>query len=170
MQRYFKASAQAKRMLDEQCEPGEILSFLTSAAEQASPGVVASILYLDEKGLLRNCASPKLPQDYLQAIDGIKPDAQVGTCAAAAATGQIVITEDFYSDSKWAELRHLPLALGFRAAWSVPIKSSEGKVMGTFGMYFPTVRKPTSVEFEGLQVLAKAAAEIMERNEMVRTT
>jgi hypothetical protein len=37
-------------------------------------------LILDENGLLRNGASPNLPQDYLRAIDRLKPDANVGTC------------------------------------------------------------------------------------------
>lgn len=73
-------------------------------------------LVLDEEGLLRNAASPDLPLDYLNAIDRLKPDAKVGTCAAAAATGCVVITPDFRADDKWAELRHLPLSLGFVGA------------------------------------------------------
>ena len=60
---------------------------------------------MDQDGLLRNGASPNLPSDYLQAIDGLKPNPMEGTCAAAAATGCVVITQDFCDDDKWAELR-----------------------------------------------------------------
>jgi GAF domain-containing protein len=137
----------------------QILTSLVGTAERlAGPGAVSSILLLDGDGLLRNGASPNLPADYLDAIDRLKPDARVGTCAAAAATGNMVITPDFLTDDKWSELRHLPLALGFVAAWSMPIKSASGRVLGTFGTYFRERRSPTSAEIEGIEALAGAAA------------
>ncbi len=117
-----------------------------------------SILVLDDEGLLRNGASPNLPADYLDAIDRLKPDADVGTCAAAAATGSIVFTPDFFADDKWAELRHLPSALGFVGAWSMPIKASDGRVLGTFGTYFRDRRIPTTEERDGVEHLVAAAA------------
>lgn len=95
----------------------EILMHLAAAAERiSSTRAVASILVLDDQGLLRNGASPNLPPDYLDAIDRLKPDAQGGTCASAAATGEVVVTPYFRADEKWAELRHLPLSLGFVGA------------------------------------------------------
>jgi len=72
-------------------------------------------------GLLRYGASPSLPPHYLATIDRLKPNARVGTCSAAAATGSVVTALDFRADSKWAELRHLPLSLGFTGDWSMPI-------------------------------------------------
>ncbi|MCD6064441.1 MAG: hypothetical protein K0R82_2352, partial [Flavipsychrobacter sp.] len=98
---------------------------------------------------------------YLTAIDGLKPNPNLGTCAAVAATGNMVITRDFCADDKWAELKHLPLALGFLGAWSLPIKSSDGKVLGTFGTYFREKREPSTIEIEQVQVLADTAARIL---------
>ncbi len=146
-------------MLQSREDPKNVLSFLASAAEKASgPDSVVSILMIDGDGLLRNAASPQLPADYLQAIDGLKPDANVGTCAAAAATGKIVLTPSFYADNKWSELRHLPCSLGFVGAWSLPIKDADDKVLGTFGTYFRTQKQPSSEEISGTHILAKAAA------------
>jgi len=140
----------------------DILTRLAMAGEGlAGQGASVSILVLDENGLLRNGASPNLPLDYLRAIDRLKPDPKVGTCAAAAATGCPVITPDFCADDKWAELRHLPLSLGFVGAWSMPIKSPEGKVLGTFGTYFRDRRSPTPDEKRGVEFLAKAAASVL---------
>lgn len=137
----------------------EILAYLTNAAETAAgPDTVSSILLLDKEGLLRNGASPRLPSDYLQAIDGLKPHKHIGTCAAAAATGKMIITEDFFADSKWAELRHLPMALGFKGAWSMPFKNEQGKVLGTFGTYFSKKRLPSEEEVSGVKLLSHAAA------------
>lgn len=155
---YNKAYHHAISMIAQNVQSESILSYLTSSAEEASPGTVASILLLDKTGLLRNGSSPKLPVDYIRAIDGLKPHPKVGTCAAAAATASMVITEDFYDDSKWSELRHLPLALGFKGAWSMPIIDDDGKVLGTFGTYFPVKRKPTQDEIDGVTLLARAAA------------
>lgn len=156
---YANAYTEAIQMVETNCGREEILCFLVSAAEKASgPDSVASILLLDENGLLRNASSPRLPDDYLKAIDGLKPHPQVGTCAAAAATGQPVITSSFYADNKWAELRHLPTALGFVGAWSMPIKTKDDKVLGTFGTYFRQHREPSADEMKGVELLASAVA------------
>ena len=138
----------------------EILTQLATVAEVvAGAGSAVSILVLDDCGLLRNGASPNLPTDYLDAIDRLKPDPRVGTCAAAAATGEIVVTPDFRADAKWAELRHLPLSLGFVGAWSMPIKSSSnGRVLGTFGTYFQQHREPSTEERDAVRELGGAAA------------
>jgi GAF domain-containing protein len=145
----------------------EMLTCLVTAAEQmAAPHAVASILVLDQDGLLRNGASPNLPHDYLDAIDRLKPDPQVGTCAAAAATGSIVVTPSFLADDKWGELRHLPLALGFVGAWSMPIKSpTDQRVLGTFGTYYRDERQPTPREIAAVAALAGTAARVLDSGE-----
>ena len=149
----------ALRRLQEGAPLREILAQLTSAVETLSRGrTVASILVVDRDGLLRNGASPNLPADYLDAIDRLKPDARLGTCASAAATGQVVETPSFYDDEKWAELRHLPLALGFVGAWSMPILAADQRVLGTFGSYFREHRRPTDGEREAVAVLGAVAA------------
>jgi GAF domain-containing protein len=138
----------------------DVLAQLTSAVETLAKGrTVASILLLDREGLLRNGASPNLPADYLDAIDRLKPDPNVGTCAAAAATGEAVETHSFYDDRRWSELRHLPLSLGFLGAWSLPIKGGDGSVLGTFGTYFREHRAPSDVERGSVALLAQVASE-----------
>jgi GAF domain-containing protein len=142
-------------------ERHEVLKYLATAVEEVIPHeIVASILVLED-GVLRNGASPRLPEDYLKAIDRIRPDERVGTCAAAAATGRVVVTKDFRADDKWSELRHLPMALGFVGAWSTPIKDAAGRVLGTFGIYNRTSREPDPVELEGMALLAQTAASVL---------
>jgi GAF domain-containing protein len=149
-------------MMDQGVPRTEILGYIAAAAEDISgEGSIASILVLDDEGLLRNGASPNLPDDYLAAIDRLKPDANVGTCAAAAATGDIVVTPDFLADDKWAELRHLPSSLGFVGAWSMPIKTADGRVLGTLGTYFRSTRVPTEAEQQRIALLADAAAMVL---------
>jgi len=158
------ACERAEHLIRENAPLHEILTCLVAAAESvSSSGAVASVLLLDRNGLLRNGASPSLPRDYLDAIDRLKPDAAVGTCASAAATGRIVVTPSFLADDKWAELRHLPLSLGFAGAWSMPIKSGQdGRVLGTFGTYYRDVREPSPREIEAVRTRAGTAARAVE--------
>jgi GAF domain-containing protein len=155
------AAQAAKRAWNMQCagvSGKDILTMIAIVAEgMAGDEAVCSILVLDRDGLPRNGASPNLPADFLVAIDRLKPNAHVGTCAAAAATGLVVVTPDFQADDKWAELRHLPLALGFVGAWSMPIQGSDGKVLGTLGTYFRNHRSPTVEEITSVGILAIAA-------------
>jgi GAF domain-containing protein len=157
-----QAIASVLKMMQAGAPRRELLSRLTMAAEMvAGSGAVASILVLDRDGLLRNGASPNLPADYLDAIDRLKPHIHVGTCASAAATGLVVVTPDFSADDKWAELRHLPQSLGFAGAWSMPVKSADGIVLGTFGTYFRESRRPTPQELRDVERLAAVAALVL---------
>jgi signal transduction histidine kinase len=141
-----------------------ILAHLATVVEDLSGGrSVASILLLGSDGGLSNGASPSLPPHYLAAIDGIKADPGVGTCAAAAATGDVVLTPDFCADPRWNGLSHLPVALGFAGAWSMPIKARDGRVLGTFGTYFRERRDPTAQERRSVEILAQTAALAIER-------
>jgi len=159
------ACERAELLIRQGAPRSEVLSCLIQAAEiVAAPRAVASILVLDEEGLLRNGHSPGLPEDYLAAIDRLKPHPRVGTCAAAAATGSMVRTPDFLSDDKWAELKHLPRSLGYVGAWSMPILSQRnGAVLGTFGTYYRDRREPSPREVESVRRLAMVAARAIDR-------
>ncbi|HEU0079118.1 MAG TPA: GAF domain-containing sensor histidine kinase, partial [Longimicrobiaceae bacterium] len=82
---------------------------------------------------------------------------------AAAALGQPVVTPDFAAAPGWRGLSHLPLALGYRGAWSMPILARDGQVLGTFGTYFRECREPSEVERQVVEVLARTAAIAVER-------
>ena len=60
--------------------------------EQALPGSLAIILLLDGKRLRRG-AAPSFPK-YMAEVDGFEIDPAVGTCSAAAARKEQVITPD----------------------------------------------------------------------------
>ncbi|MEP6921676.1 MAG: PAS domain S-box protein [bacterium] len=142
----------------------EVLTYLTKVVEEHAEGrAVASVLLLDEQGYFHNGASPSLPDDYTKAIDGLRPDPHVGTCSAAAALGKIVVTPDIAADPGWQTLKHLPLELGLRAAWSVPILARDGRVLGTFGTYFRECRVPQKFERQAVEILARTAALAIER-------
>ncbi len=143
----------------------EVLETLVHTAEAEADGrAVASILLL-EGDRLRQGAAPSLPDSYNSAIDGIQIGPEIGTCCAAAALGRMIVTPDIEQSPGWAELKQLPLALGLRAAWSMPILSSNRTVLGTFGTYFRDCREPTDFEIRMVDVLARTAAIAIERRQ-----
>jgi len=144
----------------------EVLAALCRIAESQADSVVrAGILLLDRAGERLNVgAAPSLPESYNQAIDGLLIAPNVGTCLAAAARREVVITQDIANDAGWRDFKHLPLELGLKAAWSMPILSSSGDVLGTFGTYFFEEREPTANERRLVEVLARTAALAIERD------
>src|ERR1022692_553565 len=59
----------------------EILETLCASIEKHYSGLLCSVLLLDADGTtLRHGASPSLPKDYTQAIDGLQIGPCVGSC------------------------------------------------------------------------------------------
>jgi PAS domain S-box-containing protein len=142
-----------------------VLASLCAIVEEhaARPARAAILLVADCGLVLRTGAAPSLPDDFNSAVDGIAIHPDVGTCCAAAARRQVIITRDIAEDPGWRTLAHLPLALGLRAAWSMPIYSSAGNVLGTFGTYFEEIREPSTAEIQLVEVLSRTAALAIER-------
>ncbi len=144
----------------------ETLGVLTRVVEeQGDKRSVAAILLVDKEGYLKTGAAPSLPAEFNAAVDGIKVAAGVGTCADAAARGVMVCTKDIASAVSWQGLSHLPLGLGLKGAWSMPIRGIGGRIVGTFGTYFRESRGPTEWEKEVVEGLCRLAALAIERRE-----
>ena len=141
----------------------KIFARLVTALETEIDGL-GSILLLDTLTLeLRHGAAPSLPPAFTRAIDGLRIGPGAGTCGAAAFDNRIVVTEDIGSDPGWRPLRELALSLGLVAAYSVPITSSSGGVLGTFAVYLKTQRKPTLAELEMVSLLCRTVSIAIER-------
>src|SRR5215831_1897160 len=136
-----------------------ILEVLCRVVEAQSSDMLSSCLLLDANGTrLRHGAAPRLPQSYIDAIDGVAIGPTGGSCITAAYRAAPVVVEDIAVDPLWAAYRHLPLAHGLRACWSAPILSSTGQVLGTFALYYREPRRPRPQDLEVLEQIAAVAA------------
>jgi PAS domain S-box-containing protein len=142
----------------------DILDNLCLLVEEQSSGVLASILLMDPNGKqLRHGAAPHLPKSYTEAIDGAFIGPAVGSCGTAAYRAQQVIVSDIAADPLWADFRDLALKHSLRACWSTPIFSSEGKVIGTFAMYYREARSPSKQEQETITHITHLAGIAIQR-------
>src|SRR5438093_8731787 len=143
---------------------GDILNLLCLLVEEQSTGVLASILLMDANGKqLRHGGAPNLPKAYTEAIDGAFIGASVGSCGTAAYRAEQVIVSDIATDPLWADFRDLALAHSLRACWSTPIFSSEGKVIGTFAMYYREPRSPSPREQDTIKHITHLAGIAIQR-------
>uniref|UniRef100_Q0HUL1 Diguanylate cyclase/phosphodiesterase with PAS/PAC sensor(S) n=1 Tax=Shewanella sp. (strain MR-7) TaxID=60481 RepID=Q0HUL1_SHESR len=143
----------------------EILHALVLKIEDQRLGTHASVLLLSEDGKkLLTGAAPHLPDSYNQAIHGVEIGPEVGSCGTAAYTGERVIVEDIEHHPYWALYQSFALAHGLRACWSEPIKDSQGKVLGTFAMYYEEVKSPTTADLTLIAEAARLASLAIERS------
>jgi len=136
----------------------EVLKSLTRLIEAHGEGMLCSILLLDEDGLhLHYGAAANLPEAYRAATDGVRIGPNVGSCGAAAYLQQPVFVSDTLSHRNFASTRNLVLESGLRAAWSTPIMSQYGKVLGTFCMYYREVRQPGPDDIQLIDYASRVA-------------
>jgi PAS domain S-box-containing protein len=143
----------------------EILEKFVLCYEAMFPGMRGSVLLLDPDGVhLRHGAAPHLPVSYCEAIDGTVIGPDVGSCGTSASTGEPVLVDDIATDPRWIDYRDLALDSGLQACWSVPIKSVDGKVLGTFAFYFDHPRKPSHGELLTIEHGAQLASQALQRH------
>jgi formate hydrogenlyase transcriptional activator len=143
----------------------EVLTTITGLIEAHSTGMLCSIFLLDDDSLhLRYGVAASLPEAYRAATDGICIGPNVGSCGTAAYFRQPVFVSDIASDPRWAKFRDLALQSGLRAAWSTPIMSHDGKVLGTFGVYYREVRQPGRGEIQLIDYAGRIAGIAIERD------
>src|SRR5215467_9343169 len=143
-----------------------ILDALCRLVEELSKGSLCSILLLDpDDKRLWHGAAPSLPKSYIDAIDGASIGPAAGSCGTAAYRKEPVIVSDIAEDPLWANYRDLALPHGLRACWSTPILASDGRVLGTFAIYYREPRTPTPQQQNMIEQITDLASIAIERKQ-----
>ena len=141
-----------------------VLERLTVLIETQFEGLYCTVLLLDADGLhVRPGAGPRMPEAYMQALDGLPIGPMAGSCGTAMYHDRTVVVEDIATDPLWAPYKDLVLPLGFRACWSEPIHAVGQGVIGSFGMYYLEQRSPSVNELTALRVASNLAGIAMDQ-------
>ncbi|MFG0228148.1 EAL domain-containing protein [Achromobacter sp. 413638] len=143
----------------------EVMNMVCREVERLAPEVLTTVLRVDDAGRLRPLAAPSLPPAFSDALDGEPIGPQCGACGTSAFLGRPVIVPDIATDPLWDGYRHLPLPDDIKSCWSSPIKSSDGRVIGTFGFYFRERRLPDDFHHRLVDVCVYLCALALEREE-----
>lgn len=135
-------------------ELGMLLQKICQVTEGFFPqGARCSILEITSEHKMIIGSANSLPEEYNDTINGLAVGTDVGTCGAAAATGQYVVTEDIRLSPNWKQFLYITEKYKLRSCWSFPVINHEKRVIATFGIYFSEPRRPTQMDLEFLQTI-----------------
>lgn len=143
-----------------------IMTTLCERVEALAPGVVCSVVTVDDEFRLRPLAAPGLPRAYGEAVNGTPIGPRVGSCGTAIYRKSPVEVTDIARDPHWEGYRELVLPLGLHACWSSPIAARDGRVVGSFAFYYREPRGPTPFERRIVETCVNLCAIAIEHEEV----
>jgi PAS domain S-box-containing protein len=167
VQRLREAEQRILEMIASGAPLVEVLMTLCRAIEEHSPSTLASILLLDEDGAhVRHGAAPTLPEGFTRAVDGAPVGPKGGSCGTAVSRRAPVFVEDIETDPLWDDYRTLARSFGLRACWSMPVLAVDGRVLGTFALYYREPRRPTDDDVKLITRASRLAGIAIERRQL----
>jgi formate hydrogenlyase transcriptional activator len=143
----------------------DILNELCSSIDVEASPVISTVLLMDPDGKrLWHTAGPLVPRAWLPAISPVLVSPNSACCGAAAFSKKRVIVADVATHTNWPdEFKVLAIKNGIRAAWSEPILTKDGEVLGTFALYSSEPRIPTDAEIKLIEAAGHLALIAIER-------
>jgi signal transduction histidine kinase/PAS domain-containing protein len=142
-----------------------LLQEIVAGAAELTGTTKANIQFLDsDTGDLKLVVHQGFGPEFLQRFQN--RGAQHG-CDSAARTMQRVQVEDLLLDPDWQGSEDLRVMLddGIRAFQSTPLVSRGGRLLGILSTHFPEPHRLTDREIRHLDLLARMAADFMERTQ-----
>jgi len=136
----------------------EVLVSITRFIESVGVGTVCSIAVLAADGqVFSYLVAPRVPQKLRAALEHCQVDIRNGSCAASVYLGRQVLVADIAKDPFWEQPRRHALEAGLNAAWSTPIKATDGRVLGALGVYHSSSGLPGQRELRIMDHAAQIA-------------
>ena len=136
----------------------DILTSVTRFVESVGVGTIASISVLTPGGqAFAYLVSARMPVKLRAALERCAVNIRNGSCAASVYLGRQVLVADIGTDPFWQQPRAQALAAGLHAAWSTPIKATDGKLLGALGVYHSTSGLPGQRELTVMDHAAQIA-------------
>lgn len=123
----------------------EVMRLICLEVERIAPEVKVSIRRRDEKNTLWTLAAPSLPAGYASAMDGVAFDDGIQGCEVFGLEGQLVIFAEQQPTTFWGKHKDLAQACGLATCWWRPVRSSDGRTLGTLAFYYRESRRPDNL-------------------------
>ncbi|ABG41190.1 diguanylate cyclase with GAF sensor [Paraglaciecola sp. T6c] len=142
----------------------KILPAIINGIENEIPNALCSVLLVDRKGRrLLVGAAPSLPDYYNLAIDGLSIGHGIGAWAEAAFSSKRVVVKDIASHPGWVDWTELTQKAHLASCWSEPIIGNNGKVLGSFVIYFQKQYSPKNDELKLIEQFVNLTRIAIER-------
>lgn len=142
----------------------EILYELTRIVEYHAPSSMCNVWLLEkDQRTLTHFVGHNLLKAYADELGTVKIGPSVGACGTAAFLNEVVTVQDIDRDALFTNYRSISGKYGLKACFASPIVSSDGIVVGTFGLYFDDVKQPKVEELDLLKTVSYLAGLAVER-------
>ncbi len=142
-----------------------VLIKLCHMAEEMVPNSLASIMLLDDNGLLNVLVAPSIPKEGVDALNGLVPGPYGGSCGNTVYRKKPTFVSNVLTDEKWQYLRALAESFGLGACWSMPVRVSEEEIIGTFALTRFEPSSPTVFQRRLLDTCAYIVSIVIRRHQ-----
>ena len=157
----LETSTETLRLLAEGGSLTEALDIIIRGVESINPDMISSFMLRENTGSrVRLGSGPSLPQAYAEVL---QRDPDLGIFEALACAEQAVFIEDVEQDSRWRGLAPLVVAEGLKACWSLPVRSSDGRGLGAFVIYYREPCLPAHEDQILIEQVGALARQVIER-------
>ena len=132
-----------------------VLEIFTNSIEAILPTSFCVILQKNDDGTLHNLIVHNSQKDELLLNEDTSPNTIDSPITSTILTGNNCIVGNIDEDKKWEKYSVKIKPFGFKACWCVPIKKSDGTILGSFTSYFKTIKHPLP---HHINLLERAAA------------
>jgi PAS domain S-box-containing protein len=153
--------AVATRLIEGSSREGLLQEILDAAIDvvRADKGFVQ--LYDPQCCALRVMVQRGFTPEFLRQFEVVTPG--MGACGTAMREHRRVIVEDAWESPLFAPYRDLVVAAGFRGVQATPLVSREGELLGMLSTHLAEARPPSERDLRLLDLLARQAADFIER-------
>ena len=148
--------------------------FLLLGIEKMFPGILCSVIYLQEDGkTMDTLSAPSIPPGFTASVNGLKIGAEVGSCGTAMFLKENVFVDDISVSPLWKEFKEITLKYHLTSCWSFPITSSQNKVIASFAVYSKEAKLPASEEkrvFERIINILRVIIESKQSEEKIKVS
>jgi PAS domain S-box-containing protein len=140
---------------------------LDAAIDLMSADMGCIQVFHQERGELRLLAARGFDPESAADWEWVRPDSP-SSCGMALSAGCRVIVPDIETHEAFARTADLDALrrIGIRACQSTPLVARSGRLLGMISTHWRRPHRPTGRELQPLDVLARQAADLIERNEV----
>jgi PAS domain S-box-containing protein len=147
-----------------------LLKGIIEASIEITGADMGSIQLIDEAGALRIAAHSGLGRPFLEYFADVRREVHI-VCGLAMVDCRRMIVDDVAESPLFRDnpARDVLLKAGVRAFQSTPLIGRSGEIVGMFSTHYRTARRPEEADLRLLDLLARQAADLIERMRATET-
>lgn len=106
-----------------------------------------------------------MPEEAIEALNGLVPGERSGSCGTAVYSGQPQFVYNTKSDLRWTSFQQFVIDFSVGACWSFPIRINDQQIVGSFALSSFEERKPSTFYRHLLETSASIAGVIFKRQQ-----